>query len=567
MWKQGTGAGCLAGHVAFHVNNLEGAGSMQFGSSRETVTLDYLHPTYACDVSVDAGAYVVKEGPGAYTLKWDESSTEWENATWITDALMFTYWVEQSPGSVVGNKLLQTAIVFNDTKTGNSWDVLPRMPGNTGAFSSSIDRKGLFNFNVNPGCLPNPDDRSRCKDSIKTVFPFQMAFNFDHAALNITGGAMLCSTYSVNGDVYAMRGKNQNIHAVGVYSLLSEKGDQFGELATHSRKLIIGGKPVPSSGVSGDRLWWEGLSPEDMKQTGLPANGFVEFSSGGHVIKGSSFGVRGIRQLASTASEPSLQLYDLLNMNPHVCDDQNNWVDKVQQNAMDDFYKILQYYMPSDYLHDFIAPNPPDIRELRDIAEDDKAKNSQWYGSLAVPYLVQALAQDKVESNNDLAKLNARRAQAILKESTSTSPIFKDQSTKLYSYEWKNMFPLMTKFLQDQEDNAASYQPAIEKDATQWILEMSEGLDKAIDPDEKKQLQEMIDMAKHVRDTGTQGKYWAYVLFRYLTTTYLSMLQMQMMNGNTSQQVTQNILCYCAVLSILDPTSFFAQQFIQVIGV
>jgi hypothetical protein len=565
VWQQGSAEGYLAGHVGFHVDNKEGAGSMQFGSLREPVLLDYLHPTYSCDVSANAGAYVVKNGP-AYTIKWDTTSTAWKNATWAKDILTFSYWIEKD-GKVGDQQLWQTAVVFNDTKTHNSWNVLPRGPGNSGAFSSNIDAKQLFTFNVNPGNFPPPDDRSSIDDGIKTVFPYQMAFQFDQLAIDITGGAMLCTKYAQQGDVYALQGKNQNVHAVGAYSLISEKGEQFGKVVTHGQKLFVAENAVPKSGVSGDRLWWDGLSPSEMKQTGLPTSGFVEFSSGGHVIKHSSFGARGIRQLATSTvtTQSSLQLQDLLNMNPYEFDEQGNMTDKVQQNSMEDFYKILQYYMPSDYLHNFIAQNPPDISDLRDIAEDDKTKNSEWYANLAVPYLVQALAQNKTDT---VSKLNARRAQAVLKESTSTSDVYKDQAAKLYSYEWQKKFPLMTQFLDDQRNNAASHNPAIDQDAAQWIDEIKKDLDKATDPDEKKQLQEMINIAKNARDAGEQGKYWAYIFFRYLTSpSYLTMLRMQMMDGNTSQTVSQDIQRYSAVLSILDPSSYFAELFVQVIGI
>lgn len=531
---------------------------MQFGSDRETVSLDYLHPTYSCDLSTDAGAYVVKEG-AAYTLKWDTTSSDWEKATWISDVLTFSYWLEKN-GKVGDQQLWKTVVAFNDPNTSRAW--------NGGAFSSNIDANRLFTFNVNPGSNPNTDDRSSLEDGIKTVFPYQMAFNFDELAANITGGAMLCSHYSVEGDVYAMQGRSQNLHAVGAYSLLSDKGEKIGKVATHSRKLVVGDKTVPVSGMSGNRLWWKGLSPEETKTSGLPASGFVEFSSGGHVIKHSSFGVRGIRQLAPTealVSETSLQLQDLLSMNPYAFDDEGNVVDLIQQNAMEDFYKILQYYMPSDDLQNFIADNPPDIGEIRDIAEDDKMTNSQWYGSLSVPYLVQALAQG---GTDNVAKLNARRAQAILKQATATSAVYKDQSAKLYSYEWEKKFPLMTQFLEDQRDNAASHKSAITDDAAQWEADISEGLEETTDPDEKEELDQMKKIPQDAATNGKEGKYWAYMFFRYLSSpNYLTMLRMQMMDGNTSQTITQDIQRYAAILSILDPTSYFAEQFVNVIGI
>lgn len=133
------------------------------------------------------------------------------------------------------------------------------------------------------------------------------------------------------------------------------------------------------SWTSGNRLHWEGLSADESEYSGLPTNGFAEFSSGGQVIKHSSFDARGVRELAdkrTMVAAPGLQLQDLLSMNPYELSD-GNVVDKVQQNSMKDFYRNFQYY-----LHNFIAANPLDIGDIRDIAEDDQAKNSEWYGTV-----------------------------------------------------------------------------------------------------------------------------------------------------------------------------------------
>ena len=186
-------------------------------------------------------------------------------------------------------------------------------------------------------------------------------------------------------------------------------------------------------------LHWEGLSADESEHSGLPTNGFAEFSSGGQVIKHSSFDARGVRELAdeqTMVAAPGLQLQDLLSMNPYELSD-GNVVDKVQQNSMEDFYMILQYYMPTDYLHNFIAANPPDIGDIRDIAEDDQAKNSEWYRKLSVPYLVQALSTGKDQVTK---MLSARRAQAVMKQSTFTSDVFRDQAARLYSHEWQKSF-------------------------------------------------------------------------------------------------------------------------------
>ena len=80
-------------------------------------------------------------------------------------------------------------------------------------------------------------------------------------------------------------------------------------------------------------------------------------------------------------------------------------------------------------------------------------------------------------------------------------------------------------------------------------------------------LQQMINIAEKAHDTGKSGKYWAYIFFRYLTSNYLTMLRMQLIDGNTSQTLSQDIQRYSAILSILDPTSFFTRLFVQVVGI
>ena len=105
------------------------------------------------------------------------------------------------------------------------------------------------------------------------------------------------AVYCVNV-VHRLKGKCQNISIVGTYSLLTENEKQVSKLTTHQRKLAINGKIVERSWMSGNHLHWEGLSADESEYSGLPTNGFAEFSSGGQVIKHSSFDARGVRELA-----------------------------------------------------------------------------------------------------------------------------------------------------------------------------------------------------------------------------------------------------------------------------
>ena len=569
VWQHGSGEDHLAGHVGFRADGLEAAGSMQFGKTRETVLLSYSHPTYSCDISKDAGAYVSKDG-ASLTLKWDSASSSWKNATWVNDAFQFTYWVEKD-GKVGDQQLYQTATEFKDNKTGTLWNVLPRGPGGSGAFSSMLSSGGLFTFDINPGYISSvpADKRPSQDDGIKTVFPFKAAFQFNELGSEITSGAMLCVKSDEHGEVYAFKGKCQNMSAVGTYSLFQEESKHIATVSTHGQKLYVGRKVINTSGVSGNKLWWHSLSSDECRNTGLPASGFVAMSSCGNAVEHSSFGVKGKRNdantlLASAVGNQALQFQDLLGMNPYATVD-GNTVDDVQRKSMEDFYKILQYYMDPTYLHNFIAPNPPDLGDIGDIAKNNEEANRKWYSTLSVPYLVQALSQS---SSPAAVKLNVRRAQSYMKNATAIAPVFKDQSGRLYSRQWQIKFPLMEQFLEDQRQNAQQHNVAIESDGKTWVAEIVKDLDNATDPDDKAELEKMKAIAMDACTIGKQGKYWAYILFRYLSSpSYLTMLRMQLIDGNTSQTITQDIQRYSAILSILDNTSYFTATFVDVIRV
>ena len=536
----------LGGHVGFSDDSREGSGSLQLGRTAKlgSVRLSYMHPTYSCDLSTNAGAYVVKEG---LTLKWDTTSAAWRNATWSENAMKFTYWVEKD-GKVGDQQLYQTGTVF--TRGTETWDVLPRGPGGSGAATTILDANRQFSFTLNTGYKPKSD-----------AFPYKMAFQFDQLAQSIEGGAMLSGRDDVQGKVYAMKGQIDNSFAVGSYKMVSPSGAQSPfTINVHGGKLIDSrGVPVATSHMYGSSLRWDGLNEVE-----LPHRGHVEFSPDGTRITSSSFGDEGYRQVSRLyGSSSDLSLITLLNMNPNGTDGDGNSVEIVQRESMTDFYKIIQYYMPTDLLHTFIAAEVPDLGDIKDIADDNKS-NEKFYSDLAIPYLTNAL---KSADRDSVKKLNARRAQAVLKQRTSVADVYKEQSARLYTHEWVKKFPEMLRFLEDQRNNTAQQHNAVNQEADNWIANIRKGMDH-VDKDERKQLQQMIDIAENARARGLDSLYWAFLFFRYLCSEgYLTMLRMQMIDGNTSQVVTQNIQRYSSILSVLDSSTYFTKEFIQVMQV
>ena len=385
------------------------------------------------------------------------------------------------------------------TRGDETWDVLPRGPGAASAATTIVDVKSELSFILNTGYKPPSDE-----------FPYKMAFKFAQLALGIEGGAMLCRRADVQGQVYAMKGKYDNLFAVGSYRMVSPNGAKLPfTINVHGGKLIgSDGRPVAASRMYGNSLRWEGLN-----ETTMPGpTGHVEFSPDGTRIISSSFGDEGHRQESSNYGASSdLSLAMLLNMNPYGTDSGSNTVELVQRESMIDFYKIIQYYMPTDLLNNFIAAEPPDLGDVKDIADDSKS-NEKFYSDLAIPYLTNAL---KSADNDSVKKLNARRAQAVLKQKISMNDVYKDQSARLYTHEWVKRFPEMLRFLEDQRNNTAEQHKAVNQEADRWIADISRGMDK-LDKDERAKLQKMIAIAENARAKGLDSLYWAFIFFRYL---------------------------------------------------
>ena len=110
------------------------------------------------------------------------------------------------------------------------------------------------------------------------------------------------------------------------------------------------------------------------------------------------------------------------------------------------------------------------------------------------------------------------------------------QAASLYSYEW---FPIMKQFIEDQHTNFITHNSAIDTDMAEWKAELAHGIEQTTDSDEKQHLQDMLGVASNIGRAGKSGKFWAYVLFRYLTSlSYLSIMEMKLTNGNTSQSLS-----------------------------
>ena len=535
---------------------------MQVGDHHTAVKLTYLNPHYRVSLSINAGAALINN-----KLTWDTDSDAWKNAEWVDSGLIWSYALKEI--KIVGQVIDYTEVTFEDPKAEDKTWVCDDSGGATfnDQCTTTLDKKGRFVFTANDGVIPPKYSRSTSKDAIKSVFPYQMAFDFDELAYNITGGAMLVDQKDETGQVLAMKGVyDQDPSIVGNY-VVSHDGVPRAQFGVSHGKLVIRNQRIESSSLKGSTLEWSNV-PEDLaSEAGLPTGGVMMFSNKG---QSASFHGKHKQLTANRFVSPhinvavsNLNIYTLVNMDPH--EKKNDDIeDIVQMKSMDDFYSIIKYYMKPDLRENFISANPPDIKDIREIAEDNPDVNRAFYRTLSVPYLVNALSSSP---QDDAKYLNGRRAEKWLKLKIANDEVFKNQSHRLYARQWQMKFPAMTDFLLDQANNAAKYNPLIEEDAKKWMKEVREDI--GDDHDQQESLKKFIAMIKNLSDYArTNGKYWAYTLFRFLASPfYLGKLKLQLMNPNTSSALTLDVKRYTAILTILDDRSQFAQQFLETLKI
>ena len=534
---------------------------MQVGDHHAAVKLTYLNPHYRMSLSTNAGAALINN-----KLIWDTDSDAWKNAEWVDSGLIWSYALKEI--KIVGQMTDYTEVTFEVPKAEDkTWVCDDSGATFNDQCTTTLDKKGRFVFTASDGVIPPTYSRPTSKDAIKSVFPYQMAFDFDKLAYKITGGAMLVDQKDETGQVLAMKGMYvQDPSIVGNY-VVSHDGVPRAQFGVSHGKLVIRNQRIESSSVKGSTLEWSNVPEHLASEAALPTGGVMMFLN-----RGQSASVEGKRkQLAASrfvsphvaTAASNLNIYTLVNMDPH--EKKNGEIqDVVQMKSMDDFYSIIKYYMKPDLREKFISANPPDIKDIREIAEDKKDVNRDFYRTLSVPYLVKALSSF---SEEDAKYLNGRRAEKWLKVKIANDKVFKSQSHQLYTRQWQQKFPAMTDFLLDQANNTATYNPLIEEDAKKWVNQVKQDI--GDDPDQQESLKEFIATIKNLSDYAkTNGKYWAFILFRYLASPfYLGKVKLQMMNANDSSALTLDVKRYTAILTILDDRSEFAQKFLEALKI
>ena len=251
-------------------------------------------------------------------------------------------------------------------------------------------------------------------------------------------------------------------------------------------------------------------------------------------------------------------------------------IDVVQRKTSSDFYDILLHSLPDELLK-FVSPPDPttrkpvrpgldaDVQAIAELAGADGTTAAAFYQSVAVPYIVQALAHSRTQSKDPFAKkLNADRARLWMSQQTAASSVYNTQMPALYNLRFAQLVPEINAYVADQRDNSAAHAAEVRADATGWKAEVL-GLMSKPSADDVKVFTDMVD---ELSALGANGHYWAYRLFRLATApSILRGLQAGSMapgQGNTS--FAERMQGYCATLAMLDPSGTFTKRYAQTIA-
>ncbi|WP_404371959.1 hypothetical protein ACIHQR_14990 [Corallococcus coralloides] len=552
-----------AGRLLFEEGGATATGFVSEGGERLQVTASLPPITYECAVAQQVGGYVTGQPP-ALQLHCDTTSPSWSHATWVPSAFQFTYQMQQQ--IIVGQEFWNFYVSFHDLQTGVSWT--PKQ----GTFGALVDANMVFTLSAASGIAPPADNRQGLADpaarAITTVFPFQLSFQLSPTALSLAG-SMLTVVDAQNGVVLGVQGQVPNPSVAGYYALAGEGATA--SFAVHEGTLHVGGAPVQAARLRGNSLGFSGLSAEQQAAGGLPAAGTLEFSDDGSRVRlsdgrsGARLGADShVARPAPTASTSPLNLQTLALMTPfeqQAGPQGPTWVDAVQQASMADFNQLLLYFMDPQLRQTYWSQGQPVLSpELQRIATlaPPGSSPAEWYGSLSVSFLTDVLSTwDQPGADT----LNALRAQTWLKEQVAASDVYRVQMPALYQLEWTRRFPAITAFLADQRENATSYASLIENDAAAWKQELAREI---ADPDSLQAMQSLVD---NLAATAAQsGLYWAYAYFRYATQpaafTELGLFSLDP-DGSAFMRRVQSDM---AVLTSLDPSTLFAQQYASAVN-
>jgi hypothetical protein len=561
----------IRGHLRLTHSRLRAYGIMAVGGRSFAVQYEVKPQRYRMKIGRDA-AYLAGQSA---TITWDTGSARWRDATWSSGyEAGFTFGVDGE--EIIGDEKKYTFVAwFDDIKTGRRWQPL------SGTYSGLINRDGVLTYSLLAGVNPPTGEGAG-------LFPYSLRVKLSEFGYDFTGG-MVTGKPGYQGTVYGVTGDWTAGNIAGLYHLrwgkpaAAQPGGRAEQLiGVHDGTLYVGTTPVTSSELHGGELSWEDLPERLARGSGLPRSGRLTFSPDGMTVTGSSFGAAGERvrpgdaaviaqrrhtpglaAVMAAAATPAADGHDLdalTRMSQFTVDDHGRYYDIVQEKSMEDFYIILQNFMDPTLRSNFFNPNPPPLGDLYGIAHTAGSKGTDpvtWYNSLSVAYTASSLA--KFSPDPAAKTLNGQRAETWISNESSVSDVMSVQGPLLYQRRYQERHDNLGWFLVDQRANAAKYAPQIDVQVDKWITEMRETAGGTPE--------ELAELEKRIRALGAAAKknkqFWAFALYTYTTkASYLNMLQVVLADENVDgSEFSQRVQRTVALLNVLDPTSFFSQEY------
>lgn len=534
--------------------------------------------TFSCDVALDVGATSVTSGGVEIGLAWDTGSADWRSASWEKDRLTLSYTVnsagEWGPGS--------TTLQFEDNVTGN----LPWNPDLSDPATLEPAQGQSIQWELNLTADDVPDDPGVPEGCAGSVFPTRLQALEDAFATQIQG-AMRIDGDAPGGTLVGIDGQSPDPLATGYFEAAPGRAP-FG---VFEGRLTLEGKGISSSAVRGPELSWTGLDPDLQERTGLPEQGKLRIKPS-RLKNGATPVARRLttteasaaiaehhdlhpdvaRTLADPPPEDSLNMPELLAMTPFAQNAAGEWADQVQLAVTSDLSQIMNSFMPSDLWSLLFGdePQPALGGELATVASSpvEGVENPEsWYLDLSTAIMTQGLSGG---SDSNCANLNGPRAGAWVQSEVATSKVYHAHGQLLFAYRWAQKWPRTEDYIQDQGENASTYESDITTQTQAVIADIQANV--AVDPtslpDPRPQMEADVQAAGQYAITNQL--YWAFRYFTYATNPALLANIAAQMSGSTGsgdgtvlpRLLQQNM----TVLTALDSSGFFAQKYVDVIN-
>ena len=196
----------------------------------------------------------------------------------------------------------------------------------------------------------------------------------------------------------------------------------------------------------------------------------------------------------------------------------------------------------------------------------NKLDPKAWYGTPVTAVMTQGMANG---SDPNCKNMNDPRAAEWLKAHVAASPVYPEHGQLLFKYEWQQRFQLTARYLADQKDNGDKWAPAIDAQVKKSIADINENvIPDSSNPNLRR------DLILKVQGAGeyakSQNLYWAFAFFTYHTTASVLADIAQNMgqsSGNSdATYLTRIFQQYSSVLTVLDPSGYFTQQYMSVVN-